>query len=117
MKSLRGCCANLLLKCGEPLAERIDAGVLLPERINLTLLRGYLVADANGVGFVRGAGAADVDIVATVHGVAARIEAQADFEEPRGCLKRYPRVQDLRLYDRRASCQEDMQSGCSRFQS
>jgi hypothetical protein len=26
-------------------------------------------------------------------------------------------VQDLRLYDRRASCQEDMQSGCSRFQS
>jgi len=33
----------LLLKCGEPLAERIDAGVLLLEGINLALLRGQLL--------------------------------------------------------------------------
>ena len=41
-KSLRGCRAGLLLKCGEPLAERIDIGVLLLDRIDLALLRSQL---------------------------------------------------------------------------
>src|SRR6516165_9911973 len=41
-KSLRGCRVYLLLKRRELLAERIDAGVLLLERVNLALLRGKL---------------------------------------------------------------------------
>jgi hypothetical protein len=42
VKPLRGCRAYLLLKCREPFAEGIDAGVLLLERINLALLRRKL---------------------------------------------------------------------------
>jgi hypothetical protein len=38
VKHRRGCRAYLLLKCCEPLAEYIDAGVLLLERLNLALL-------------------------------------------------------------------------------
>ena len=41
-KSLRGCRVYLLLKRRELLAERIDAGVLLLERVNLALLHGKL---------------------------------------------------------------------------
>ena len=42
-KSLRGRNAYLLLKCREPLAERIETSVLLLERIDLALLRGKLL--------------------------------------------------------------------------
>ena len=40
---MRGCYADVLLKCREPLTERIDAGVLLLECVNLALLRGKLL--------------------------------------------------------------------------
>jgi hypothetical protein len=36
-------CGDLLLKCREPLAKSIDAGVLLLERLNLALLRRNLL--------------------------------------------------------------------------
>ena len=42
-KALRVRRMGLLFKRGEPLAERIDADVLLLKRIDLALLRGYLL--------------------------------------------------------------------------
>ena len=43
-------------------------------------------ADANGVGFIRGAGAADFDIVAAGYDVDSRIEAKANVTPARGAV-------------------------------